>query len=475
MNSPITEPTEPAHATRAVTPARLLVLAALLLLAVSLPGGEPVRIALSVATGALLLRLWPGGDMLRLAQAEERYRLLTENAPIGIFRCDREGWVSYVNSRGYEIVGITADHLDQGRGWARYIHDDDRDRVLAVWANAGADPRPFELRYRFVRPSGEVRSVLQKAVPIRNRRGAVIGFQGTTADVTEREAAELALRASEQRLRDVFDTVGLMAAITTVDGSIAYINEAFANTAGRHAPELIGADWIETFSADKDDARVVEHFFSELRAGRIVRHDENWIDTARGPRLISWSNTILRNGDGSVYGASSIGHDVTEQRSAEEGLRASEERFRMLSTHAPVGIFQTDVDGECVYVNERWSRLTGLTLSDAVGRGWRRRCIPTTSMRWRPSGFAALRWGSRLRWTSATCGPTAASSGRAPRRCRCATRPAASADTSAPSATSPSGGWPSRRCCIPSGGCAPSPTTWATSSSCTAWTTGCSG
>ena len=67
---------------------------------------------------------------------------------------------------------------------------------------------------------------------------------------------------------------------------------------------------------------------------------------------------------------------MTEQRSAEEGLRASEERFRMLSTHAPVGIFQTDVDGECVYVNERWSRLTGLTLSDAVGRGWREALHP---------------------------------------------------------------------------------------------------
>src|SRR5438552_19016986 len=77
-----------------------------------------------------------------------------------------------------------------------------------------------------------------------------------------------------------------------------------------------------------------------------VRHDENSIETPDGDeRLIAWSNTILRNPDGSVYGAASIGQDITEQRAAEAALRASEQRFRTLSTLAPVGIFSTGAAG----------------------------------------------------------------------------------------------------------------------------------
>ena len=51
-------------------------------------------------------------------------------------------------------------------------------------------------------------------------------------------------------------------------------------------------------------------------------------------------------------------------------LRESEERFRMLATHAPVGIYQLDADGDCLYVNRRWSEISGLSAEGAAGPGW---------------------------------------------------------------------------------------------------------
>jgi diguanylate cyclase (GGDEF)-like protein/PAS domain S-box-containing protein len=186
----------------------------------------------------------------------------------------------------------------------------------------------------------------------------------------ERGRVEAALRTSEQRLRDVFDTVDLLATITTVGGKIDYINEALAAMCGRTPDDLNGHDWIETLSADSD-ADVVEYFYAELRAGRIVRHDENSIENHDGDeRLIAWSNTILHNPDGSVYGAASIGQDITDQRVAEAALRESEQRFRMLSTLAPVGIFRTDADGGCVYANHHWCETAGLSAEQATGSGW---------------------------------------------------------------------------------------------------------
>lgn len=51
-------------------------------------------------------------------------------------------------------------------------------------------------------------------------------------------------------------------------------------------------------------------------------------------------------------------------------LRQSEERYRALATAAPVGIFRTDPQGNCVYVNDRWCEIAGLTLEEALGAGW---------------------------------------------------------------------------------------------------------
>ncbi|MDH5528123.1 MAG: PAS domain S-box protein [Nitrospirota bacterium] len=62
--------------------------------------------------------------------------------------------------------------------------------------------------------------------------------------------------------------------------------------------------------------------------------------------------------------------DVSD-RQARERLRAEDDaRYRALARSVPVGMFRTDADGECQYVNERWCQLTGMTPDQARGKGW---------------------------------------------------------------------------------------------------------
>jgi diguanylate cyclase (GGDEF)-like protein/PAS domain S-box-containing protein len=66
-----------------------------------------------------------------------------------------------------------------------------------------------------------------------------------------------------------------------------------------------------------------------------------------------------------------LNEDVRRQKDeATRALQESEQRFRALTASAPVGIFETDGNGQCLYVNERWSELTGLSEEQALGRGW---------------------------------------------------------------------------------------------------------
>ncbi|MDP3037105.1 MAG: PAS domain S-box protein, partial [Rhodocyclaceae bacterium] len=57
-------------------------------------------------------------------------------------------------------------------------------------------------------------------------------------------------------------------------------------------------------------------------------------------------------------------------------LRESEERFRTLATHAPVGIYQIDTAGNCLFVNPRWCEIAGLSAAAAAGEGWTRTIHP---------------------------------------------------------------------------------------------------
>jgi PAS domain S-box-containing protein len=62
--------------------------------------------------------------------------------------------------------------------------------------------------------------------------------------------------------------------------------------------------------------------------------------------------------------------DITEQRQALGEPQDNERRFRSLTSLAPVGIFETDADGNCLFVNDKWCQLAGIAPAAARGRGW---------------------------------------------------------------------------------------------------------
>jgi PAS domain S-box-containing protein len=63
-------------------------------------------------------------------------------------------------------------------------------------------------------------------------------------------------------------------------------------------------------------------------------------------------------------------HELLERQRMQLALQASEERFRSLSTSAPIGICQTNADGICLYTNTHWQEMLGLSFEDCLGNGW---------------------------------------------------------------------------------------------------------
>ncbi|NJK53053.1 MAG: PAS domain S-box protein [Leptolyngbyaceae cyanobacterium SU_3_3] len=68
--------------------------------------------------------------------------------------------------------------------------------------------------------------------------------------------------------------------------------------------------------------------------------------------------------------------EISQRQQAEIILQDSEAGFRSLSDSLPIGVFQTNLEGRCLYTNSRWQQITGLTLLESAGEGWARAIHP---------------------------------------------------------------------------------------------------
>ncbi len=198
-------------------------------------------------------------------------------------------------------------------------------------------------------------------------------------------AAEAAFHAAMVR------GAGLAVIATTPEGLITRFNPAAERLLGWSAAEVVGVHTSLQFhdptELDACAARLSELWRQPTAAGpamfaelirRNMGHAQEWTYVRRDGRRVPVSLTLsaVHDDDGRLIGYLGLADDVTERRAAQEQLRLSEGKFRALSVSAPVGIFQTDPSGACVYTNERWQAIAGLGAAEALGHGWAEAIAP---------------------------------------------------------------------------------------------------
>ncbi|PLZ39049.1 response regulator [Fischerella thermalis] len=123
-----------------------------------------------------------------LKKREEMFRSLSACSPVGIFLTDAHGKCTYANPRYHAIFGLTPEQsLDEG--WIATIHHEEQQSVVANWY-AAAEGRGYKGEFRIITPAGIERWVYMSSSPMLSEEGNVIGFTGTSEDITERKKAE---------------------------------------------------------------------------------------------------------------------------------------------------------------------------------------------------------------------------------------------------------------------------------------------
>ncbi|KAI9089987.1 hypothetical protein DFS34DRAFT_379627 [Phlyctochytrium arcticum] len=126
-----------------------------------------------------------------LAESEWRYKVLASMSPVGIFRMDLNGKITYTNERWWEISMHDRDADPTGNGFCEAVHPAHRDRVMAEWGSGLTDAKRSYLEFRFkcVR-TGQERWALGETMVEYDHSGNPVAHIGTLTDVTERKKLE---------------------------------------------------------------------------------------------------------------------------------------------------------------------------------------------------------------------------------------------------------------------------------------------
>lgn len=150
-----------------------------------------------------------------------------------------------------------------------------------------------------------------------------------------------------------------------------------------HVDNPVGKSIKELFPDNKEIITMLNKTYKTGKAFTVEEYPITIDDSKKGNQTIYINATYqpLRDEKSKVIGIMTTGVDVTKQVLARQKLEESEEQFRALSLHAPVGMFQTDKDGNCIFVNDLWCKIAGMTPKQAQGQGWLKALHPDDKKR----------------------------------------------------------------------------------------------
>jgi PAS domain S-box-containing protein len=300
-----------------------------------------------------------------LMESEERFRMVSNLAPVGIYRTDSQGICVYVNDHWCEMAGLTYEEA-MGDGWHKALHPDDRSKVASAWQRMVDSEGHWGLEYRFQTPEGKITWLYGYAAPMRDPDGKIFGYVGCNADITQRKQAEDALHASEDRLREIIENQGEGIGIIGGDEAFLFANPAADEIFGVPRGTLIGRDMVEFLSEREFDKIKAE---SEKRKKGEKGNYELEIRRPNGEtRNLLVTATPRRNKVGHVIGTFGIFRDITERKRGELALQISEDRYRELYEQSPLGYQSLDSEGRFITVNQAWLDTLGYRAEEVIGR-----------------------------------------------------------------------------------------------------------
>lgn len=288
-----------------------------------------------------------------LQESEKKFKILSESSPMSVMMFQEDKWV-YINPMAEKVTGYSKNELANMNFWD-FIHPDyanivkERGRVRQSGDNA-----PYNYDFKIITKNG-----VEKWVSL---YGASTTFSGKSAailsvlDITELKTVELALRDSEQKLRNITENSTNLFYQHTVNHKISFLSPQVKDILGYTVDEAL-IKWTEFLTDNPINLEAIKITEKAIKTGETqlpfemeLKHKSGrnvWVEVREAP-LIEKGKTI------GIVGALT---DITKRKKANDALKESEKRYRKLFESANVGIGISTYQGHILDANQSLTKI----------------------------------------------------------------------------------------------------------------------
>ncbi|MBX3006770.1 MAG: PAS domain S-box protein [Melioribacteraceae bacterium] len=296
-----------------------------------------------------------------IKKSEEKYRSFFEADLTADFKSTIEGELLECNESYVKMFEFDSkEHALRTKVVDLYIDIKQREDKLLKLKKA---KKLENLQAKMKTITGREIYIIQNLVGEFNEKGKLVGTSGYIFDITKIKLAELALKDSERKYRELFDSMqdgfALHELILSDDGKpIDYtflaVNKAFEKMTGLNSSEIVGKSVMTVMPGT--ESYWIERYGKVALTGKPLRYENYSKELNKYYRVLAYSPEKMK--------FAVIVEDVTD-------VRIKEEKIKQLSVaveQSPVSVVITDLKGEIVYVNKMFSKTTGYTFKEAIGK-----------------------------------------------------------------------------------------------------------
>ena len=310
-------------------------------------------------------------DITERKRAEEevrqnrgRLQLLIDRMPLGFILWTKDFRVELWNPTAENIFGYSAQEAIGRSADELIVPPDVRAKVAGIWDRLWAGDTTAHNENVNVTKDGRRITCSWYNTPLKATDGTVVGALSMVQDVTERRKIETAIALSKQDWESTFDTITDMITIHDENFNIIRSNKAAAT--------ILGLPWLEV-----GKAKCFQYYHGtdcppercpsceSFRTGKPSVHEMyephlgRYLEIRGIPRL---------DATGKMMGLIHVVRDISSRKRAEEALRASEEKLKLILENASDAVYVIGFEGEVKYINAAASRISGYEYDELMIR-----------------------------------------------------------------------------------------------------------
>jgi len=253
-------------------------------------------------------------------QSEERYQSVLENMHEGCYEVDLTGNFTFCNDSLCRIHKRSKDEM-MGMNNRQFMDKETAKKVFESFNRVYKTGEPLSgVNYQIIRKDGVTRYIESSVSLLKDSSCKPIGFRGITRDITERKQTEESLRQSEEKFRNILESIQEGYFEVDLNGNFTFYNDSMSRLIGYSKEEMLGMHYTQ-FTNEETAKKVYKAFNEVYSTGepskgfdwQIIRKDgiEGFIET---------SISLQKDSSGKSTGFKGIVHDITERKRAEEQI-----------------------------------------------------------------------------------------------------------------------------------------------------------